>query len=219
MDQEKLTLARRLRDAGCPLLPENEFVKAGSQGLSIMQEGFFETSLFDMEPGGTGCMLYLVIANDLPRQIVLVDFELQLPWKELTFQWLADPAVHNGGNLYRFPSNCGPEFPREDVINHRAYEKGKLGRGGFLRGVLLGFSYKALPANIKHGETLDASLSVFDVQEKCYSAEISFWIDRSAKLDPKPARKSTRQPLFPPEELNAQSDCSPEACEPVTSKG
>ena len=219
MDRKQLILARQLREAGCPLLPEKALTDASSQGLLIKQLGYIETRLFDLDCGGTGCMIDLEITNERPREIVIADFELRLPWKELNLRWPDDPALQAGGNVYRFPGNSAPDFPHNVVINHRVLENGKLSRGKFLIGFLLGLSYDSLPAHLVHGERIDLSFSVIDIGETPYSTDISVWIDRTEKLELKPARKTTWQPLFTAEDLSAESDCSPEASELLSSKG
>ena len=163
-------------------------------GLLIRQvEGNVVNSAFDLNCGhGTGIRLDLHVAVDLPA-FSIRGWELDVPWEADQIEWLPEP---DGDvypyNMYTFHNSREVEYPQDEVINHRRM----LRRGHGLHGLLLGRSLRSIPDSYQHGATIDASLMLIDEMGREFSTPVQLWIDRIAKIDRKPRKKSTRRPLF-----------------------
>ena len=164
------------------LEPQTKF---GLPTISITPLGSFETSIFDMYCGGTGCILYIsVAARD--EAITMCDFLLTLPAGFPQINWLADPAdqVPPRG-FYRLPN--GLEFPRKSVLNHRVLGAGLLHRGACLEGLLLGWASGRVPKHLRHGLFLNANLTILDHLDREHTRRLALWLNRSElNLSPSP---------------------------------
>lgn len=160
--------------------------------LICQVDGPMLNSAFDLDCGGTGYMLSLHIAVDLPV-FSIWDWRLDPPWEDPLIQWLPEPSggVYPG-NIYQFPGRSGLEFPRDVVINHRR----KVRRGHSLDGLLLGCSFRSIPDTYKRGANIDASLVLIDEMGRKFSTPVQLCVDRMAKIDRKPTKKTKREPLF-----------------------
>lgn len=192
---DQVALARRLMGLGCPL--DLQFFmqadKNSSRNLRIRQfGGVTESRVFDLESFGTGYTLNLEILNHLGRAIYIRGFELDLPWRDDLFHWLPDPRERDEEHeLYRFAGER-LEFPREIVINHNVNRINKFSDGSLLSGLVLGEGPDGIPDCYKHGEELHAKFSVIDELDGKHAADVVLYIDRGAKLRPKPPKKPGR---------------------------
>lgn len=162
--------------------------------LAISQVGgLVENSIFDPDCGsGTGCILDLHIAVDR-RAFSIWGWELDLPWKDPNFQWLPEPRGSKfPENMYQIPGCKGLEYPPGVVINHRHL----LQRGHILEGLLLGHSFAPIPDSYHHGANIDARLVIIDEMGLSFSTQVELWVNRIARIDRKPAKPKTRQPIF-----------------------
>jgi len=189
-------LTRQLVVAG--VLPgdaqDGAVTQAAPPGLLIYQVGgVTESSVFDLDCGyGTGYRLSLHAAVGLPAFGIL-GWVLDLPWEDSQFQWLADPKEYfSREEMYQVPGCATLRYPRDEVINHRKVLK----RGHALDGLLLGYGFESMPESYRHGEMVDASLVLIDELNRGFSTQVHLWVDRSAKMNPKRAKKSTRPGLF-----------------------
>jgi hypothetical protein len=158
--------------------------------------GIAETSVFDLDPGGTGYMASLSLTV-LREPFAIAAFGLAFPWTSAPVIWLSDPAESNGPhNTYQFPGSHSPEFSRDAVINHRADAQRSLRRGKCIEGLLLGYGFDSIPDCFQHGGHVDGTLWVIDQFGEGQSAEIGFWIDRSVKLCPRKRNGPPRKSLF-----------------------
>jgi hypothetical protein len=158
--------------------------------------GVSETSAFDLDPAGTGFMLSLSLTI-LRKPFAIAGFGLALPWMRTPVIWLSDPADDDGPhNTYRFPGRHSPEFPREVAINHIANAQRNLSPGRCIEGLLLGYGLDSIPAYFQHGGDVVGNLVVIDQFGERHSAEISFWIDRSAKISSNKRSRPLRKSLF-----------------------
>jgi hypothetical protein len=158
--------------------------------------GVSETSAFDLDPGGTGYMASLSLTV-LGKPFAIAAFDLALPWMRTPVIWLSDPADGDGPhNTYQFPERHSPEFPRDIVINHRANAQRNIPPGKCIEGLLLGYGFDAIPDCFQHGGDIVGRLGVVDQFGQEHSAEISFWIDRSAKISSKKLSRPPRESLF-----------------------
>ena len=174
-----LAMDRRLRRAGVPLLDPVD-----KERVLIRQEGAFECSMvFDRRWGGTGCILDISITSDQSGLVVIRYIDLELPWHDVYFDWLPDPLerVPEEKN-YFFPGEDGLVYPRKEVINHRRETHGKLRRGDFMKGLLLGSSPTPIPDQFSHGARIYANLRITDQLERSFSSRVVLWADRSATI-------------------------------------
>jgi hypothetical protein len=162
-------------------------------GLLVSQVGgFADSSAFDLDCGGTGYILSLHVAVDLPAFGIL-GWRLDLPWEDPQIQWLPDPpGCAFPDNMYQFPGCPCLKLPRDEVINHRRVVQ----RGHSLNGQLLGWGFESIPDFFHHGATIDASLVLIDEMWRGFSTPVQLWANRSAKIDWPRRKKTTRAPLF-----------------------
>lgn len=207
---EDQDLWRRLRTTGCPLRDD---LQLDPMGLKITQVGgCTESEVFPLSRGRTGYIFWIKAVNSLPN-LVISRWKLRLPWPDPDFRWLDDPLGKAPWDDYRFPGD-GPEYPREDVINHLV-DRPLEGRR-VLEGALLGVGWKPIPAGFRHGQLVQAELSAVDQFDQKFSAEISVWVDRSSES----LRRASRKPakscgLFERPELPVGATARP-AVSPVT---
>jgi hypothetical protein len=158
--------------------------------------GVSETSAFDLDPGGTGYMASLSLTV-LREPFAIAAFDLELPWMRTPVIWLSDPADGDGPhNTYQFPGRHLREFPKDIAINHFANAQRNLPLGKCIEGLLLGYGFDSIPSCFQHGGHVGGMLSIVDQFGEEHSAEISFWIDRSARLSPRKSTGSPRKSLF-----------------------
>jgi hypothetical protein len=139
-----------------------------------------------------GYALPLHVAVDLPEFRIL-GWELDLPWEDTQFQLLADPREYmSKDDMYQIPSYPRLRYPRDEVLNHRRV----LQRGHALDGQLLAYSFESIPDSYRHGATIDASLVLIDEMSRGFSTRVQLWVNRSAKIDQRRRKKSTRPGLF-----------------------
>ena len=158
--------------------------------------GASETSAFDLDPGGTGYMASLSLTV-LREPFAIAAFNLELPWMRTPVIWLSDPADGDGPhNTYQFPGRHSHEFPRDVAINHRANAERNLPLGKCIKGLLLGYGFDSIPHGFQHGGSVVGRVSVVDQFGEEHSAEISFWINRSARLSSRKRSGPPRKSLF-----------------------
>jgi hypothetical protein len=188
-EAERLSLARQIRAAGVPIYIEED--DGGSRdlpdGLTIYNTGaVFESNLFDFHDS-TGVVLRVGIGIKLGA-FAIAAFELELPWSKQV-SWLPDPLEYDGFTReYRFSGMNTLEFPREDVLNHRANVNHIFRRGDSLVGSLLGVADEPIPDECRHGRMVPAFLTISDQFWRTYRSSVSFWTDRSLK------RRERRRP-------------------------
>jgi hypothetical protein len=158
--------------------------------------GNLETSIFDLDPVGTGYMVWLSLTV-VDGPFAIAEFFLTLPWSVAWIEWLSDPAQGKGPHyVYRFPGRRGDEFPRDNVINHCADAQKMLRRGQRIEGFLLGYGSEPIPNTYEHGQHVLGNVGIFDQFDEMYSAETDFWIDRSARSAAASRVRTPRKPLF-----------------------
>jgi hypothetical protein len=188
-------LMRDLVAAGCPLDPKMMF--DGSQTIRdrvlVCQEGETETRAVELKCGGTAFIIWLHIGSGLSWPFNIWRWKLDPGWEDNEFQWLPDRSEFGPPDAhYKFPSADAPEYPREDIINHRH----RLGPGGAIDGALLGFGMKAIPEAFAHGSTIHARLGLVDPIGGEIWTPVHLWVDRGVRLIHRSVPKRARRPLF-----------------------
>ena len=131
-----------------------------------------------LDDGMTAYIFGVAITNNSPKTLIVIHgFDLKPPWRETELDWLEDPGKSvPGSGGYRYP---GTElrFPRQDVLNQRRYDQGKLGPGDTIRGLLLGRGTGAIPQRMPHGSIQRMPFTVIDSAGKRHSAPVRLRID------------------------------------------
>lgn len=190
---------RRMLDLGVPIDVTRKDLTASQQQSKLRidhQIGALETVVFDLDTGGTGYILSLSLTV-LRGPFAIDTFTVQLPWAQRPIIWLADPAETVGPESpYRFPGTRSLVIPRDQVINHYADARRNLRPGKRIEGVLLGFGFDDIPPCFVHGSETVGKVGIVDQFGVQHSAELTFWIDRSAKVYFKTKKTVPRSNLF-----------------------
>jgi hypothetical protein len=188
--EEKLTIRRRILAAGVPLDERD----VDDSSLRIQQTGDSEVFVLGPDPGGTGCFLHVEVVNPCRELIIICEFAIRLPWGGEDFDWPSDPQeYHSRLNLYKLP--FGWEFPRDVVLNHRTYERGRLRYRDHLLGFLLCWGMKSIPVRYKHGEHIPVELVIMDQFQNEHTTRIEAVVDRMTRAS---RRKANRGSLCGP---------------------
>jgi hypothetical protein len=182
MSSEDLALVRQLRDAGIPL--DGEVLEAAARTcsrLSVLQSpNFIETNVFDLESGGTGYMLSVVVHNDSDQIVRLQAFRLDIPWFENSFRWLQDPFRESPRQYtYSFPAPGPSGFERDIILNHRIGARGRIMPGDWVEGLLLGIGDEPMPGKYCDRQRVKMPFSVFDGKGKKYQLDAMFHVSRA----------------------------------------
>jgi hypothetical protein len=184
LSEDELGLLSDLQGRNIPLDEEVlEDIRGGSRGLSIYEAGgsVLESSVFDLDSGGSGLISTVAIHNDSNRPIWVHEFRLGKLWHDAQFRWLDDPSRTSPRTYsYSFPSP-GPEaFEREAVLNHRVGRAGRLNPGGWLEGLLLGTAQTRMPDEWRDRQMLLTRLLVYDGRGRQYSSDLSLFVCRKS---------------------------------------
>ena len=210
MHEHDLALAHRMLELGVPFeldeAPSGGVYPARQKLLISQAGGPLESTAIDLSCGGTGYIIDLEIASNIPRLVVIREFCLNLPWQDPNLLFLSDTADRGARpHLYVLPGTK-IEYPRELVLNHRVSSKGGLRRGETMEGLLLAVGFTPIPDRFHHGDSVGSTVSVVDQFGYEHSSEIVLWIDRSAKIgrhrskaipSQVRSRSGTRLPLWP----------------------
>ena len=178
-EQGSLDLARRIRAAGRAIYIAEDDELAVSQTGDANESSAFEWG------DGTGFKIYLTVTNHRST-FAISRFELELPWKQMYFQWLEETVARDGKSpCYRFAGNPPLEFERSLVINPYADVTNTLSAGQSVKGFLLGFGRDPIPKEFPHGSMIPASVRIYDQHEHKYVAPVNLWADRNQKNRPR----------------------------------
>ena len=177
-----LTVARRLRAAGCRIYIEEDDGEARaipSQGLRVYQVGGVTESraIAIRSYGGVAFLIHLCITIKLPN-FAISTFNLELPWKNEYF-WLQDPLETDGRSENYCFAGLDLEFHRSQVLNHYADVRKTYSLGRSLTGALLGFGFDAIPEKFRQGEMIPGFLDVYDQFDSVFRCPVKLWADRS----------------------------------------
>jgi hypothetical protein len=140
----------------------------------------------------TSCVfvLYLRIVCSAPK-VILQEFDLSSPEWPLNAYILDDPAVSNSAcKFYRFFD--GEKFYRNEVLNHRVDEEGRLRRGDVMEGVLLAESFDSVPSKYTDHSSMPLCLSIANQFDEVYEFKVAIPVERiAARTQPRAKRRST----------------------------
>ncbi len=188
-----------------PKRDDRETVEIEQQG------GEHDSALFGLADGNVAVRADIVVTNQTSRAIDVIDIELRTPWVGNRWDWLKPERIRLQGRakrekysfeVYQFPGKYGLQLPYEDVINHLLLGRRRLPGGCQVKGWLLGIG-GGMPAELRHGQWLDLSLTLIGSDHREYATTIRLWTDR---LDPRPKTVTPRTSLFeqyapPPREI------------------
>jgi hypothetical protein len=157
--------------------------------VEIRQVG--ESMVFELPSGLTGYILDVAITNQTSRTIYCPDIDLELSWEDSLFNWLPNPMESGKTRSYRFPGS-GLEFHRDLVINHTLLENGRLTPKRSVQGLLLATGWP-MPESLRHGQWVDATLTLTASNHEEYASIVHLWTDR---LEVKPKRAARKYNLF-----------------------
>ncbi len=151
--------------------------------LSIRQVGTFITDRVTSVHGVyTTFCIEVAITNDSPRaNIVVAYYDLQLPWKEDELDPLYDPQdLYPPSDFYQIPESI--KIPRDNVLNHRRYQNGRLAPGEAFRGFFLAKGHNLVPQDLLAATTgldgIEIRCVVQDTRGRQYrSGPMELWPD------------------------------------------
>jgi hypothetical protein len=194
-NEDEHALLSDLQRGGIPLDEEAlERIRTASRGLSMYQTGtILETSVFDLDSGGSGYMLSVAIHNDSTRPIRLHEIRLEMLWHDAAFRWLDDPRRASPRKYtYSFPPSESLEFERDVVLNHYIGGAGQLNPGASIEGLLLGMGESPIPDEYRDRQLLPMRLLVLDRGGRQYASHLKLHVSRRSRNR---IEKGPRQPL------------------------
>jgi len=190
-NQRRLEMARQLSAAGVPLEIKDD---AGVDPVFMSQIGSpLETCAFQLSYGGTAYLVNLSVTVNCSI-FGIERFELDLPWKDFSIQWLPDP-LETDSTVYRFPGRHPLEYDRSLVINHFAGLQREFRRGQFFQGFLMGIGSKSIPDDVRHGP-VPGFVAIVDQHGQPHSTLIELFIDGTQRYSTMNRGESARRPLF-----------------------
>lgn len=200
LGQQELQIVSQLRNAGIPLDDEvvRELTTAG-QSLSIAQVGtVVENEIFELDDGGTGFLIKLMISSDADRVISIHHIRPEIPWYEPTFRWLPKPLGRSPtARAYSFPKDGPEDLVPEVVLNHRIGRLGKFYPGDWAEGFLLGIGDEPIPEAYVDRQGVAMTLSICQSRGNVIPIDITLCCRRIRSISQRRvARTTTREPLF-----------------------
>ena len=182
-------LLRRLNELGCPVEPNHD---PKPYGLEIEKiPGLTLNKIFDLESGGTGCVIEFLLRNLLTRPIFIRGVAVDVPWARFSRRSLL-PAPHKTSPIYgNYQFAGGDYFDAECVLNRFfARSRSRLDPGDELHGVLLATDERPIPNEYPHLGAIWVELSIFDSRGNTFSERFGLRVDRSAL--PRRERQQTK---------------------------
>jgi hypothetical protein len=177
--EQRDALRRLLTDAGCPVLSDPGY-KIAPIGLVIEKiPGMSFNRIFELENGGTGCAIELVIRNEANRPIDIVGFQIRMPWGIPKVSLLPPPERSSPKYPhYSFP-DPGPYYDGDWILNRFfARRKSRLNPREEREGVLVVSSEENIPVEIPHLARIIATLVIFDSRGNPFSAQFKLPVIR-----------------------------------------
>ena len=166
-----------LKDFGLPIAvlvwSVLSFWQQNRRKLSIRQVGSSITDKVTRRETVTTFRVEVVITNDSPHAtIVIAYYNLQLPWNESELIPLLDPRELVPPDDFYTEYPPGIKTHRDNVLNHRRYQFGKLAPGDAFRGFFIATGSEPIPRDLlsaqERGRHIDAYFIVQDTTGKNY---------------------------------------------------
>lgn len=183
-----------MRAAGIPLdIEEDDFGRCTPvYGMSIQQNG--ASFAYELDGYSTGYIVDVSFLASLPRDAEIASINLELPWQDPLFSWLADPQTTGESEMYLFPGTR-LAYDRSQVINHRIGTGYALPRYRSFSGLLLGVG-EEMPKTIHHGSEIPGSVRMTDQFGESHSGAMLLLADRLIARPRGEMKRSTRKRLF-----------------------
>jgi hypothetical protein len=147
--------------------------------LTVSQIGDMRLAKIVRKDGfNTAYCVEIIIINESPHANIVIDYyDLKLPWNEPELRPLPDPIdASPPSNSYQTPGLI--TFERDEVLNHRRYQHGKLEPGDAFRGYFLATGSKPVPTDLitkTRGDHIKAEFIVQDTIGKKYKTQIALY--------------------------------------------
>jgi hypothetical protein len=188
--------------AGQPSGPVVADTDRENEKLEIAQVGcIYDSSFFELPDGRAGCRIVLLITNQTSRAIHTPEVELRSTfWEDDFFQWLEPLRIpvrnsrkpDTSYQVYRFPGPSGLELEYDQVLNHILLEDQSVAPERPFQGFLLAVGGR-MPAGLRHGQFIDATLTIIGSDHTEYPQSICLWTER---LETRPKAMERRSNLF-----------------------
>lgn len=102
-------------------------------------------------------------------------YDIELPWNEPNFDPLMDPKSLDPPTEHYTIHSVNMQVPREEVLNHRRYQNGRLAPGEAFRGYFLAKGDNPIPDDLKQGggeRWIEAKFVVQDTMGRQFRAPI-----------------------------------------------
>jgi hypothetical protein len=172
-----------------------------NEKLEIIQVGgVHESSIFELPNGRAGYRIAVLVTNQTSKTIYTSELELRTSREDNFFQWLSPVRIpfrnrrkrNTSYQAYLFPGPSGPELPYDHVLNHILGEGQGLPPKRPIEGWLLAVGGR-MPAELRHGQWLDDTLSIIGADHTEYTQDIRLWTER---LEARPKAMERRSNLF-----------------------
>ena len=175
-------LLRRLNDGGCPVQRDHGY-KIRPVGLAIEKiPGISCSSIFDLECGGTGYMLELLLRNELDRAIYIHGFQIQTPWGYPKLSLVPRPRKSSKRYPYYSFPQPGPVYDGDYVLNpFFSGRRSGLNPAEEIEGLLLAVDRESIPDEYPNLARIVVTLRVFDTRRNTFSAQFRLPADRRGR--------------------------------------
>ena len=192
---------RRLRAAGSPLPADDERIQIADVTIEVSRPEL--TRCYALRAGAE-YVLGVRITNHSYGSLLLQRFAGRVSWRARLL-WPTDPRIQMPETqVYRLES--GREFPCAEVLNHCVRERGIIGPGKSMEGILLAYSIlHEIPKYYLHDSLIPAQLSVMDQHGRRHVSDIEMSMDRTASIQPGRLIQRPRKGLMDTSELTASS--------------
>jgi hypothetical protein len=171
-----------LKDFSLPLLAIiwaiYSYTRQHKRRLSIRQVGDQYSDRIDSPGNGrTAYSVEVAITNDSPQAaIVIAYYDIQLPWNEPNLDPHMDPQTQEPPQeFYSVGGSYNIQISRDEVLNHRRFQSGRLGPGEAFRGYFLAKGDNPIPEDIRSKDRdrwVEAKFVVQDTTGKEYRTKI-----------------------------------------------
>jgi hypothetical protein len=171
---------RLLKDFSLPLLAIiwaiYSYLRQHRRKLSIRQVGDeFKDSIAYSEQARTSYSIEVATTNDSPQTpIVIAWYSIELPWNEPDLEPVPDPKDTNDPKEFYIAPGKGVILHRDNVLNHRRYQNGRLGPGEAFRGFFLATGESSISSDLMSRERpfIKANFVVQDTTGREYKSPI-----------------------------------------------
>lgn len=170
-----------LKDFSLPLLAiiwaVYTYHRQTNRKLSIRQVGHQYSDRIESAPGArTSYSVEVAITNDSAQAaIVVAYYDIELPWNEPNLDPLMDTRSTDPPMEFYTIHSINMQVSREEVLNHRRFQNGKLMPGDTFRGYFLAKRDNPIPDDLKRDSNqrrIEARFVIQDTKGREYRSPI-----------------------------------------------